>query len=347
MRSAAVLLVAGLFSTTGCSTLGYYSQAAIGQLGVLSSSMPVEQAVDDPAIDEQLRLKLLELPGIRRFAVDELGLPASDSFARYLPLERGAMVWSVVAAPVDDLAPRQWCYPVVGCASYRGYFDEDNAQAFANELAAAGWDVAVEPVPTYSTLGWFDDPLPSTVAAWPLPQIAGLVFHELAHEALYVPGDSAFNEAYATLVEQEGVRRWLAQRGSVAEQAQQTQREQRRQDFLALLRASQRSLEALYASPLGREQKLSLKAEVFAGMQASYLALKRQWGGYAGYDRWFDRPLNNAHLASVSTYHGLMPAMRRLLEQAAGDLTAFHVMCRELSALPKSARDRRLESLLP
>ncbi|MCB1775720.1 MAG: aminopeptidase, partial [Gammaproteobacteria bacterium] len=239
------------------------------------------------------------------------------------------------------------CYPVVGCASYRGYFDEADARAFAAELAASGWDVAVEPVPTYSTLGWFDDPLPSTVAAWPLSQIAGLVFHELAHESLYVAGDSAFNEAYATLVEQEGVRRWLAQRGDTAEQMRQHQREQRQRDFLALLRTTRQSLADVFAEPRSREWKLASKAEVFAGLQDSYRELKRQWGDYTGYDRWFGRPLNNAHLAGVSTYHGLMPAMRKLLAQADGDLAAFHASCHELASLPKDERDRRLAGLLP
>ena len=199
----------------------------------------------------------------------------------------------------------------------------------------------------YSTLGWFDEPLPSTVAAWPLSQIAGLVLHELAHEALYVPGDSAFNEAYATLVEQEGVRRWLAQQGVAGEQERQRQREQRKREFLALLQATQASLADLYAQPLSRAQTLSTKAELFAGLRASYLLLKRQWDGYTGYDRWFDRPLNNAHFVAVNTYHGLMPAMRKLLAQVDGDLVAFHAMCRELAALPKDARHQRLDSLSP
>jgi len=291
------------------------------------------------------------LEKIRMFTVfSEVPEPRLRQMAKEattLSLERQAMVWSVVAAPVDALSPHQWCYPVIGCASYRGYFNEADARAFASELAADGWDVAVEPVPTYSTLGWFDDPLPSTVAAWPLSQIAGLVFHELAHEVLYVPGDTAFNEAYATLVEQEGVRRWLLRRGDPEEQERQQQREQRKRDFLALLQATQTSLSDLYAQPLGREQKLSKKAGVFAGLQASYLVLKRRWGGYAGYDRWFDRPLNNAHLVAVSTYHGLMPAMRELLLQADGDLVAFHARCRALAALPNHARDQALDSLLP
>jgi predicted aminopeptidase len=340
-------LAGGAFGIAGCGTLGYYSQAAIGQLDVLSSSTPVEQIIDDPATDEGLRAKLLALPEIRQFAVNELGLPDSNSFVGYLPLEREAMVWSVVAAPVDGLTPRQWCYPVVGCASYRGYFDEADAQAFAGQLAGQGWDVAVEPVPTYSTLGWFSDPLPSTVAAWPLPQIAGLMFHELAHEALYVPGDSAFNEAYATLIEQEGVRRWLLHRGRFAEQERQRQRERRKRDFLGLLRETQQSLADLYAQPLPGPEKLSAKAEVFAGLQTSYLELKQQWGGYGGYDRWFSRPLNNAHLAGVNTYHELMPAMRRLLARADGDFVRFQAMCRELAALSKDARHRRLGGLLP
>ena len=261
-------------------------------------------------------------------------------------MQREALVWSVVAAPVDSLSPRKWCYPIVGCAAYRGYFDEQVALGFAAGLAADGWDTAVEPVPAYSTLGWFSDPLPSTIIDWPLPDIAGLLFHELAHEALYVKGDSAFNEAYATVVEKEGVRRWLSSHGSVQQRKQHQLKEQRRSEFLQLLEQTRGRLGDLYASGLERSQMLVQKRAILGLLQEDYAGLRRRWGGYAGYDRWMDRPLNNAHLASISTYHALEPAFRLLLHRLDGDIRAFHEVCAAIATAPGDGRQVIMSNLL-
>ena len=242
----AVLL--GALSVGGCATVSYYAQAVNGQLNVMASSRPISEVIADRDTESKVRQQLEQLAELRQFASETLHLADTGSYRDYADLNREAMVWSIVAAPIDSLEPRQWCYPVVGCASYRGYFSKSRAQAYAQELAGEDWDVAVEPVPAYSTLGWFNDPLPSTVIHWPLANIAGLLFHELAHETLYVRDDSAFNEAYATLVEREGVRRWLARHGS--EEAGQAWRQTatRRTDFLSLLRATRQRLEKLYYS---------------------------------------------------------------------------------------------------
>ncbi len=331
---------------TACGSLTYYAQSVQGQLGVLAASRPVEQVLADPQTPVDVEQRLEQLPQLRDFAQGELGLVSSSSYRSYADVGREALVWSVVAAPADSLQPRQWCYPVLGCASYRGYFSRQAAQAYALELARQGWDVAVEPVPAYSTLGWFSDPLPSTVIHWPLTEIAGLIFHELAHETLYVTGDSAFNEAYASVVEQEGVRRWVARHGSDAQRRDHAKSQQRREGFLGLLAATRERLLELYAAGLEPEVMRARKAGILAELRAAYAQTKAGWGGYSGYDRWFDRPLNNAHFASLGTYHGWEPAFRQILANSAGDMAAFHEACRRLADLPEARREARMQAML-
>lgn len=343
-RRWALLLLLPLLA--GCSSLAYYAQSIRGQLGVVTASRPVDEVLADPATAPGVQQRLVQLPGLRRFAHERLALPDSDSYRRYAELGREAMVWSVVAAPVDSLEPRQWCYPVIGCASYRGYFSERAAQRYADGLAEEGWDVAVEPVPAYSTLGWFDDPLPSTVIHWPVTDIAGLLFHELAHERLYLAGDSAFNEAYASVVEQEGVRRWVEEHGSVGQRVEHRRQRARRSDFLDLLGDTRGRLQALYAKGLPREETRAAKAAILVQLGDGYASLKDAWGGYPGYDRWFARPLNNAHFASIGTYHRWEPALRALLRQLDGDMAAFHAACALIAQLPADRREARLQAML-
>jgi len=312
----------------------------------MQASRPVEEVVADPQTPDTVRGQLQALPLLRRFAVEELALPETDSYRLYADVKREALVWNVVAAPVDSLTPREWCYPVLGCAAYRGYFHEQAALDFAAGLAAEGWDVAVEPVPAYSTLGWFSDPLPSTIIAWPLPDIAGLLFHELAHEALYVKGDSAFNEAYATLVEKEGVRRWLRKHGNPRQRSQHRLKEQRQRAFLKLLAQTRQRLSELYARDAERRELLLHKRAILDQLGEEYVKLKRGWEGYAGYDRWMQRPLNNAHLAGINLYQALVPAFGQILLQAEGDMAAFHTACAEIAALPATERTAVMQDWL-
>ena len=346
-RSLRLLVTAGaLCLLSACSSVGYYLQAVGGQIGVITASRPVEDVVLDPRTTAAERERLEQLPELRRFAHDVLGLPASGSYRLYAEVGREALVWSVVAAPFDSLTPRSWCYPFVGCASYRGYFGEEAARRFAEELHHSGWDVAVEAVPAYSTLGWFSDPLPSTVIDWPLPDIAGLVFHELAHEALYLPGDSGFNEAYASQVEREGMRRWLLRHAGAEERRQHALREERRRDFMQMLGRARGRLEEVYAGGLDRSVLQRRKDEIFEDLRREYAATKRRWGDYKGYDRWFGRPLNNAHLASVDTYSALQPAFGRVLHMLDGDMHAFHAACGAIAAMPAVQRRAYLDRLL-
>ena len=344
MRPVLMLCLIGLLSA--CSNLGYYAQSVRGQLALLAVSRPVPEVLADPQTTTIERTRLERLDELRVFAHQQLGLPDSASFRHYAQVGREALVWSLVAAPIDSLQARTWCYPIIGCASYRGYFSKQAALSFAEQLSTAGWDVAVESVPAYSTLGWFSDPLPSTVIHWPLPEIAGLVFHELAHEALYVPGDSAFNEAYASVVEREGVRRWLDCCGSAAQQAGRALRERRRSQVQRLIADARRRLADLYQDPPDRMGLLRRKQGILDELQDSYATLRAAWDGYSGYDYWFGRPLNNAHFASVDTYDAWQPALRSLLRLVDGDMQGFHQACRALSRLPDTVRHSYLRRLL-
>ncbi|MCP5300001.1 MAG: aminopeptidase [Chromatiaceae bacterium] len=340
----AMLAVAALL-LSGCSTVGYYTQTVGGHFALMAATRPVAEVIADPATSPGVRERLRQLASLRTFASDELGLPDNGSYRAYAELQGEVMVWSLVAAPAFSLQPRQWCYPVVGCASYRGYFDRADADELAAELVADGWDVAVEPVPAYSTLGWFDDPVPSTVINWPLDAFAGLLFHELAHQQLYVAGDSAFNEAYATVVEHEGIRRWLERYGTRQLRDQHRRNAAGRRQFLALIAMARRRLEVVYASDLNELRRSAEKQAVFASLRDDYHQVSGVPGDHPRYDRWFDRPLNNAHLASVATYSEWEPALRALLDRCDGDMSAFHAACRELAGLSNEARRDGLRML--
>ena len=254
------------------------------------------------------------------------------------------MVWNVVATPALSLKPIQWCFPVAGCVNYRGYYGKDDAAAYAKELREAGYDVQVGGVTAYSTLGYFNDPLISTFINYPDAELARLIFHELSHQVVYVAGDSQFNESFASAVEEAGVEQWLEHFGNQAMRDNYAKYTARRQDFLQLLLACRRALEANYKSNASDSIKLAEKKRLFARLQSDYAVLKAQWGGYAGYDRFFAEPLSNAHLAAVATYSDFVPAFRDLL-RSEGSFPAFYAAARRLAALDKPERHRRLVAL--
>ncbi len=341
-----LLLLGILLALPGCATIGYYSQSVGGHLQLMGKSRSIEEVIEDPETSPRLRQRLELVSAMRDFSEDQLQLPANDSYRSYADIEREAVVWSVVATPEFSTEPREWCYPVVGCASYRGYFDQAEAEQFAQGLREQGFDVAVEAVPAYSTLGWFDDPLPSTVIHWPEGSLAGLMFHELAHQRLYLPGDSAFNEAFAMTVERAGMERWFRHRVDDAGEAKWRQGEQRERAFIELVLRTRKRLQTLYARELSPEAMRREKALWFKRLRAEYGGLKAGWEEYDGFDRWFERELNNAHLASVATYEQWGPAFEALLKQSGGSLALFYERCEALAALPAEERDRRLEALL-
>jgi len=342
LRSFMVFLL--LLLLGGCSSLGYYAQSIHGQLDLLGRRQSIERLIAEPDTSEALRERLRLVLEMRGFASRELGLPENGSYRSYADLQRSAMVWSVVATPEFSMQPKQWCYLVVGCASYRGYFKKAVAEGFADGLKREGLDVVVESIPAYSTLGWFDDPLPSTVINWPEPRLASLIFHELAHQRIYFPDDSNFNEAFASVVAQVGVERWLRAKGSEEAIIAWRQTLERQQAFIDLLLKTRGRLIELYSGTLPADKMGQSKAQEFKRLRDNYAGLRLAWDGYGGYDHWFNRELNNAHLASVATYQQQMPALLLLLQRHRGDLAAFYDAC---EGLAKLSPQERAEQLLP
>lgn len=342
-RRWGVVALGAVLLVPGCSTFQYYAQATRGQVSMLWAAKPLDAWLGDAATPEDLRRRLANLRQIRDFASAELALPDNASYRKYANLERPFAVWNLVATPEFSTRPREWCFPFAGCVTYKGWFSEAPARAAAEEVRREGLDVVVYGVPAYSTLGWFDDPALNTFIRYPRPELARLVFHELAHQVVYAPGDSAFNESFATAVELAGVQRWLDRHGTPAERAEFESMQQRKADFLALAATTKARLDALYELSLDPDEMRRRKAAAFADMRTRYDGLKQAWGGFAGYDRWFLQPLSNAHLASLATYHEWVPAFARILSDAGGDLPALYREARRLKALDAEARRAALE----
>jgi len=334
---------AGLLAS--CSTLNYYAQAAHGQLALLAEARPVDDWLSDQHTDARLRTRLEKARAIRSYAARQLALPDNKSYKNYAALQRPFVLWNVVATPELSLKPMEWCFPIAGCVAYRGYYSKDDAQVYARELRAEGMDVQVGGVPAYSTLGWFNDPLVSTFINYPDAELARLIFHELAHQVVYISGDSQFNESFATAVEEAGVQQWLDAQNDVRLRETYSRYAARKQDFLELLLATRRELEALYKSDADTATKRSGKARIFEQLKARYKVIKEtQWEGYAGYDRFFAEPLSNAHLASIATYHDYVPAFRAMLARE-GSYPRFYAAVRTLADFDKPERERRLKQI--
>jgi predicted aminopeptidase len=342
---AALLLLAAVLLGSACATLDYYSQSAAGQLGVMARRQPVDELIGDPATDPQLRDRLQTVQAIRRFASEALALPDNRSYTLYADIGRPFVVWNVFAAPELSLELETWCYPFAGCVAYRGYFAEADAQRFADGLRGQGYDVYTGGVAAYSTLGWFDDPVLNTVIGLDEARLAGLIFHELAHQQLYVPGDTAFNESFATAVELAGVAAWLVQRGDAAADAEYRRFHARQQAFHALLARARERLRAVYAEGLGEDDMRREKQRLIERLRRDYAAMKRDWGGADDFDGWFAADINNAQLAATAAYREHLPAFRALLRQTGGDYTAFYARAAAIGRLPAEARAGELRAL--
>jgi predicted aminopeptidase len=338
--------LAAPFFVSGCVSLEYYAQAVGGHLEVMRLAVPIEERLREADTPEPLRARLAKALAIREFASRELGLPDNDSYRRYADIGRPFVVWNVFAAPEFSVKPIESCFLFAGCVSYRGFYSEEAAQRHAASLAEQGHDVHVGGVPAYSTLGWFSDPVLSTFIQYPEPEVARIVFHELAHQLVYVKGDTMFNESFAATVEEEGVRRWLEREGTPAQRAAYEDSRRRRSEFVALVGKYRAELAAFYDRPAGPEEKRSGKRRLFAQMQDEYGVLKASWGGFAGYDRLMARGANNALLASIASYSELVPAFRALLAQKHGDLPLFYAVVGEWVKLDKPERDARLAALV-
>jgi predicted aminopeptidase len=332
LRLLALLLLC--LPLTGC----YLMQAANGQMQLLSKRLPVAKVIANPQTAPTLRTRLEYVAAARDFASRELGLPDNRSYRSYADVGRQFVVWNVFATDEFSVEPRHWCFPIAGCVVYRGYFSEHGAQRYARKLRLRGADASVGGVAAYSTLGHFDDPVLNTMLNWSDAQLAATLFHELAHQVVYVPGDSGFNEAFATVVEEVGLERWLAARDLTRQLAGWRAQRERGDQFIELLLATRERLRDLYRTQLPREQLRARKQQEFGRLKFEYWQLKARWNGYSGYDYWFDRALNNAHLITAATYHGCLPAFKNLLAATNGDLPQFYERVRMIA---KQSHDER------
>lgn len=336
----------------GCADTRYYYESAMGHFDIVRRARPVEHWLADEHSSATLKQRLSLAVRLRAFAVSDLKLPANASYTSYADLRRGAAVWNVVAAPEFSLELKHWCFIVLGCVAYRGYFDEDLAREQGRLLQTQGLEVSVYAVPAYSTLGWLDwlggDPLLSTFVGYPEGELARMLFHEVAHQVVYVRGDSLFNESFASAVERLGTQLWLANHGSASARSEYAELEARRQEFRALSLATRRRLAQIYqaqaSSGLDRAGLLALKISAMQDFRDAYARLKRTWGGYAGYDGWVARA-NNAAFGVQATYDEWVPAFELLFAREGRDWQRFFDAVKGLAQLPTAQREQAMKAL--
>lgn len=335
--AAGVVLLATL-PLGGC----YYMQAINGHTHLMSQRRPVSEVINDPAASETLKERLRLVQEARRFSVHELALPDNDSYRSYADLGRDYVVWNVFATPEFSLEPKEWCYLVAGCVAYRGYFDKDDARREARELKEDGYDVAVAGVSAYSTLGKFADPVLNTMMRWSDADLVATLFHELAHQQLYVKGDTQFNESFATAVSGIGMERWFTSQGQLATLEEYRDTRDLRNSLLEIVDATKASLAALYASEAEMDEKRRRKRELLDSLSAEGQRLFAQAGLEASP---LAAPLNNARLVSLGLYEGWAPAFRSMFDECGGRIECFYQRAREVAALPTEQRTARLDLL--
>lgn len=328
-----VAVIASVAALGGC----YYTQAASGQLDVLNKREPIDEVIAAPETPGELARKLGLVSEARQFAVDALYLPDNDSYRSYADIGRDYVVWNVFAAPEFSLQPRTWCFPIAGCVAYRGYFAEDSAVRKAERLRSEGYDVVVGGVPAYSTLGRFDDPVLNTMMHWDDVEIVATIFHELAHQLLYVKGDTEFNESFATAVAEIGLGRWLQERGESEAMDDYLERRTLQQHIAELVNAAREDLEKVYASALDETGMRQAKQDRLNALGEQIRAAVESTGRRP--PAWTEAPINNARLVSVGLYLGRVREFHDLYAECDRDLACFYERASSLPpAGPSSPR---------
>lgn len=339
-----IILSSVILGLTACVNLPYYVQAVNGHFDVMRRAQPIGEVLTNPHTPENIRHALSKVIEIRKFASQELKLPNNSSYTSYADLERSFVVWNVFAAPELSLKLKKWCFLQVGCVNYRGFFSQSQAEQYAEELRGEGYDVHVGGVRAYSTLGWFSDPVLNTFISYSEMHLARLIFHELAHQVVFVPGDTMFNESFATAVEQEGIRRWFAYNGTAIQQTELTARQDRERVFVELILKYRRKLQELFGSDLPDVEKKIQKQQIIEALRVEFADLKTVYKEFESYDRWFAQPLNNALLATVSIYTQLVPAFQSILKQNDYDMESFFNVVKKMGKLSREERNHALQS---
>jgi len=373
-----LLLPIVLLFVTGCESLGYYSQLAEGQWSIWWQRQAIDKLLNDSSVEPALRARLQKVQLIRQYAVDALSLPDNNSYKYFADVKRPFVVWNVFAAEEFSVEAKRWCFPVAGCVSYRGYFTHKAARDYADSLAAQGYDTYVAGIRAYSTLGWFGDPVLNTFVYQDEARLAGLIFHELAHQILYLPGDTEFNESFATAVELAGLKRWLqhnevfrvdaddinssSDSRKITDTGRITEKYLRKQaihrDFVKMILVARKQLDTLYRQKTSgdfdmtvvREEKHNIIQQLVGD---EYVDFKAKWGNYEGYDRWFydsrttPAAINNAKLSTVYSYQKWVPSFQSILTSCDGDLPCFYAEAKKLSLLNDAQRLQRLQDFSP
>ncbi len=339
-----ILMIVVLLGCVGCDSLRFYGQAGRGQAAVLRARQPVAALLAAPDTAPELKARLASSREILDFAEQVLLLEVGTRYSSYVELPRRYALWNVVAAPEFSVVAKTWCYPFAGCSGYRGYFKESQSHRYARRLASEGYDVQVAGVVAYSTLGWFDDPLMSSFIDLPMPEFAGLLFHELAHSQLYVPGDTDFNEAFATFVQRQGVTAWLSATADGALLQDVTRRWRVGDRFARYMLGWQAELRELYVREysefVGRTFKAALLAEVVRCFEAHRVLFDDS------YDEYFRVPLDNARFVAFAAYRQWVPSLAQLFARSGGNWTEFYVRAGELAEMDAGQRRVELEALL-
>jgi predicted aminopeptidase len=328
---------------SGCSSVSYYGQLASGQWQLLQAREPVAKVIADPARPQPLRDHLVQSQKARTFASEQLHLPDNQSYRLYADIGRTYVVWNVFATQEFSLAAQNHCFPIAGCVAYRGYYSQGAARGEAALLKQQGMDVSIGGVEAYSTLGWFNDPIMSSMLSWGDERLATLIFHELAHQRFYVKDDTEFNESFATFVEQEGTRQWRVARGLAPIGSAALQQ---RDQFTRLVLDTRKRLETLYAQPLAADAMRRAKAAEFERLRSEYRQVRdSQWGGDKRYDAWVNQPMNNARLLPFGLYDQWVPAFAALFRQEGGNWLKFYAAVERMGQLPVAQRKAALRQL--
>ncbi len=346
-RSLLFLTVFSLL-LSGCETVSYYYQSAIGQISLSSQRQPIKELLNESVVDEKLLQRLQLVEEIKGFAKTELKLPVENSYSSYVDLQRPYVIWNVYAAPEFSVESHKWCFLVVGCVSYRGYFSEEDAKTKAKQLKAEGYDVHVGGIAAYSTLGWFNDPVLSTFIQRDELGLVNLLTHELAHKQVFIKGDTVFNESFATAVANRGIQLWFEKEsdGESPSLKRFMHKREQKQEIVKLLMFYRDKVQAVYQdSALSADEKRAGKKAVLSDLNEAYLSRQKQAGWNDGYDSWIST-MNNAKLATVANYQRFVPAFDQLLIQNKFDIDAFYQEVSEISALPEKKREERLLILM-
>jgi predicted aminopeptidase len=332
------------FVLCACSSVRYYAQAAHGQSELVFRRRAVSAILQDPATKHELAARLRLAQQARQFASQRLGLPDNRSYTSYVDLQREYVVWNVFAAPRYSVDPVLYCFPIAGCVAYRGYFNQAAAKAEVARLQQLNYDVEIGGVPAYSTLGWFADPILSSMLRWDDDELDSTIFHELAHQLIYVKDDTAFNESFATFVQTEGLREWRQSRGLPA---QDDRMQAMDAGFTRLVLDLRERLKTLYASSVGEPAMEAGKQREIATFRQQYQQWRdRDWPQEHAYDAWVAAPINNARLLPFGLYDQWTASFRVLFQRAKGSWPAFYTSVRALAKSPKAQRELQLQALL-